>query len=467
MPPWWTCWPTAATPAGGGRRPTLLRPGGGGPRDLFVDARRVGGAVPQPTISRKVNNLPTQVYATGAMASIKAKIGSKAAKQVDYEAIQERLAAYNAETGSTAGDLARHGAVLVEIATMVNAWCAAYGKDSAGDLMHAKQRYMVFDLKRALVEEEKANGAVVPDAPKGAERGVRLPGSPVLPSPAPPRALARPEVKEVPVPAPVPVRPGHRSPPPLPAFVPGRVDSPAPPVEDEPLTQFQLEIQHVYTTLEGREATTEEDIAAWAFIQDLHSHINEFGTSIMRLSDSKESKEAPGSVATRLKVTAILASIRGGDNRQLRKLLEIPPVDEKDVGLSELSAKLGVANQAIADLGAITPEIAATFSAAAVTTGRIAMAKGLTGIAVGVGMGAVPVPGVGHAFSMAKAIRTVASTIKHIRRLQKIQLMAKAAGNDDLVDMLDYIIAKKQAKTIKAASVAFPSPAPSAPWASR
>jgi len=183
--------------------------------------------------------------------------------------------------------------------------------------------------------------------------------------------------------------------------------------------------------------------------QELHDHINEFGTSIMRAPESKESKEGEGSVATRLKVTKILASIQGGNKEQLRRLLEIPKVDEKDVGLEELSAMLVRANKAIADLGAITPEIAARFESAAVTTGRVATAKGLTGMAIGVGIGAVPVPGVSHAFSAAKAIRTVNSTIKHIRRLQKIQLMAKTAGNDDLVDMLDYIIAKKQSKKIK------------------
>ena len=422
---------------------------------LFVGERRL-------QVSRKVSDLPTLAY-SGAAILAKAK-----AKKQAFLAIQDQIAAYNAERGDRPDDLARHQLLLGGIKDSVENWVATYGKEAPGQAVHKKQRYTQFTLPQALNAEIIANEKLIASAPpSGASLGVAMPGmSPVRrrgPAPPPPQSRE-------PLPVPLPPQPsGKKKPPPLPAVVPGvsvvspdgvvESKEPAPPSPDEvELTDFQLGIVSAYEAMQASDADDDASLVARAFLQTMHDNLASFGKSIMAGGplDELGRPQAGGRVQDLLKLKAALAAVQSNSNRQLYALLDIPKPDEKELGLDDVSAKVATANQAIADLGAITPAIAEKFASAATTTNRLATAKGLVGLGVGAGLSFAPVPGVSQAFSAAKAMNTVRSTLKHLRQLKKIQVMALSKGDTELVELLDYIIGKKESKAKKAGAGGIP-----------
>ncbi len=423
---------------------------------LYIDDRR--GHV----LHRKVNNLPALAYdGGGRFSSARTK-----AKKRAFEAIQAELVRYNDEKGSTRVDIDRHLALLATMRGELNKWLGEYGKEGA-DQGHKKQRYMNFTLPDAIEAEEKANQALKPVAPRGAEGGVAMPGMspsprprpappppplPSFPPPPPPPPPRRPEFKaESKEPAPMP-RPGHRLA--LPDHVPGRVPTPPPApalvASSEEYTDFQSRIVVAHERLATMPDSDEFITASRLFVNDLYANIAQFSQSILAGAVDKDGKPVPGSgISDKNKLDRILDAIDSGNQSAVYRALGIAPPSEKELGLEDLSAKVGVANDAIRSLGAISPAIAKQFQEAATTTNRLATAKGLTGIAVGVGAGFAPVPGVSQAFSAAMAINKVQSTIRHIRRLKRIQVMALHSRNAEMVELLDYIIAKKESKKIK------------------
>jgi hypothetical protein len=434
--------PTAPVPPRGAG-PAIDRLYVAGRPALYVDRSR------DQVLRRKVGNLPTQAYHTGMMGSIKAKIGDKTDKQKAFEAIQAEVARYNAETGRTQIDLDRHRSHLTTISTMVTTWLSDYGK-SGGELVHKKQSYMSFSLPQAVAAEIKANSELKADAPKGAGGGVAMPGmSPaprprLPPAPPPPPRTPQPEVKVESKEQATPAPPGRRLPPPLPAHVPGRTPPP------EEYTDFQNRIVEAHERLSKMDDEDDATIAARVFVQELYNNLSQFSQSILAGRVDEKGRVIPGTaVRDKNRLDAILAAITS-DKNAVYSQLGIAPPEAKELALEDLSEKVRAANDAIRLLGPISPAIAERFQAAATTTNRVATAKGLTGVAVGVGVGFVPVPGVSHAFSAAMAIKKVQSTVKHIRRLKKIQVMALAKGNTETVELLDYIIAKKSSKKIKA-----------------